>query len=169
MSETTNQNDTQNETSEAPSNGTEKQITDLEAQLKEQKNKYLYLYAEFETFKKRTVKERSDLIRYGHENLAADLLLVSDNLERAIQSAGEAPKNLLDGIKMVHHQLQETLVRYGVTEVQTADTKFNPEFHEAVAQEEVADAESGSIVRVAQKGYLIHGRLLRAAQVVIAK
>ncbi|HRK02549.1 MAG TPA: nucleotide exchange factor GrpE [Oligoflexia bacterium] len=147
----------------------EYKLAELEAQLADQKSKYLYLYAEFETYKKRAIKERSELLKFGHENFAGELLLTADNLERAIQNSTEAPKNLLDGLKMVQQQLQDTFSRFGVTEIQSIEAKFNPELHEAVGQELSENKESGSILAVVQKGYLLHGRLLRAARVIIAK
>jgi len=140
----------------------------LRNEAQEQRNKYMYLYAEFENYKKRVIRERSDLIKFGHESLARDLLQVSDNLERALahSSGGDA---LVTGIKMVHSQLVDTLSRFGVTSVSALGQKFDPQLHEAVGSEKTDDAsKDGTVVQEHQKGYTLHGRLLRPARVVIA-
>lgn len=172
--------------------GTEKsaeQATDLNAeleslktQLKDAQNKHLYLYADFENYKKRVIKERSDLVKFGHESLVRDLLQVADNLDRALEHTTNVDA-LVQGIRMVNQQLKDCLSRYGVKPVDALGQKFNPEHHEAVGSEKVADVqdgqvvpgqrpdahyEDGSIIREHQKGYTLHGRLLRPARVVVA-
>lgn len=143
----------------------------LQQELKEKENKYLYLYAEFETYKKRAIQERAQTLKFGYEPFARELLQVADNLERAIEhsqaEAGEI-KQLLTGVQMVYQQLQSTLEKYNVVPLQTKGQKFNPEQHEAVGQEKTSSVEEGTILKELQKGYLIHGRLLRPARVVVA-
>src|SRR5271170_6771629 len=84
----------------------------LKEQLKEQQNKYLYLYAEFENYKKRAIKERSELLKFGHESFARELLQVPDNLDRALEhtSGNDA---LVSGLKLVSQQLKEILGKFG--------------------------------------------------------
>ena len=136
--------------------------------LKDQQNKYLYLYAEFETFKKRAIKERSELVKFGHEGLARELLQVADNLDRALEHSTDTGA-LVEGIKMVRQQLADTLVKFGVAEIKATGSKFDPELHEAVGQEKgSSDADEGKVLRELQKGYTINGRLLRPARVTVA-
>jgi len=163
----TNENsNTSAEQQAAPS--VDPRISDLEAQVKEKENKYLYLYAEFENFKKRAVKERSDLIKFGWEPVARDLLQVVDNLERAIFHMPPATdKNLAAGLQMVVQQFKGTLEKQGVQRVDSTGKPFDPNFHEAVASEE-SDQPEGTIVKEQQGGYTLHGRLLRPAQVVVS-
>ncbi len=141
-------------------------MTELENQLKEEKNRYLYLYAEFDNFKKRAVKERSDLIKFGWESVARELLGVLDNLDLAL---GHVPagtdKNWLEGVRMVAQQFQAGLEKQGVTPIRTQE--FDPNLHEAVGQED-SDKPAGSIVKEHTRGYLLHGRLLRPARVVVS-
>jgi molecular chaperone GrpE len=146
----------------------EARIQTLEAELKEEKNKFLYLYADFENHKKRVVKERSDLLKFGWEKVARDLLPVMDNLERAVEFMPESTdKNLKQGIEMVLSQFRGTLEKQGVSIITTENQDFNPEIHEAMTQEP-SPLPSGKITRSLEKGYLLHGRLLRAAKVVIS-
>lgn len=155
-------------TPEAPG----KSETDLlKEQLAEAQKKYLYLYAEFENFKKRAVKERAELLKFGHEGLARELLLVADNLDRALEHTSNVDA-LVSGIKMVNQQLRDGLAKYGVAPIAAVGQKFDPEKHEAVGQEKIEHhnkhQEEGSVLREHQKGYTLHGRLLRPARVVVA-
>jgi molecular chaperone GrpE len=146
-------------------------IQELEAQLKEKEQKYIYLYADFENYKKRMVKERSDLIKFGFESGARELLEVIDNLERALahmpKSIEPAHKTLEDGIKMVLNQFRAVLEKQGVLHIKTEDLTFDPNIHEAVGQE-ASEHPQGHIVREETKGYTIHGRLLRPSRVIIS-
>lgn len=157
---------TQSTESVAPE--TSSKLVELENELKNKESKYLYLYADFENYKKRAIKERSDAIKFGWENVARDLLSVLDNLERGLAHAapGTDP-NLIAGLNMVSKQFRESMERQGVQSIATDKQKFDPEFHEAVATEN-SDVASGHIIREEQKGYTLHGRLLRAAKVVIS-
>ncbi len=147
----------------------EKRIAELEAQVKEKENKYLYLYAEFDNAKKRAIKERSDLIKYGWENVARDLLQVVDNLERAVEHmpAG-VDSNFASGLRMVLSQFKSAMQKQGVEEVTSLANSFDPNLHEAVGQEPSADHPEGMISKELSKGYTLYGRLLRPARVLIS-
>lgn len=141
----------------------------LKADVEEQKKKYLYLYAEFENFKKRAIRERSDLVKFGNESLVREILTVVDNFERALAHAGDENKDaLVTGIKMVGQQFKDTLGKFGVQTILAVGQKFDPEKHEAVSQEVTEEKETGIVVREHQKGYTLHGRLLRPAKVVVS-
>lgn len=145
-----------------------KRIQELEAQVKEKENKYLYLYADFDNFKKRSIKERSDLIKYGWEAVARDLLQVVDNLERALtHTPPDTDKTLVDGLTMVVNQFKNTLQKQGVQHIESLKKDFDPNLHEAVGQEE-SELPSGRIVKEHTRGYMLHGRLLRPARVVVS-
>jgi len=160
---------------ETPENGTEggsapldPRIAELEALVKEKETKYLYLYADFENFKKRSIKERSDLIKFGWEPVARELLLVVDNFERALEHMPESTdKNLAAGLRMVRDQFKAALAKQGVQRVDSLNQVFDPNLHEAVAQEP-SDQPAGTIVKEQASGYTLHGRLLRPAQVVVS-
>jgi molecular chaperone GrpE len=164
-------NETETQAQQPNETGVAGEVDASKAQLQEAQNKYLYLYAEFENYKKRVIKERSDLVKFGHEGLTRDLLQVTDNLDRALEHTNNL-EALVSGIRMVNQQLKETLSRYGVTAVNALGEKFDPSMHEAVAQEKVGGEsnghEEGTVIKEHQKGYTLHGRLLRPARVVVA-
>ena len=136
--------------------------------------------AELENFKRRMQRERSESLRYASEHLLRDLLPVIDNLERAIDSAskgaaGETPQqaarveNLVTGVKMVVQQFIETLGRFCVTRVPAAGQAFDPTHHEALAHVDSEQHPAGNVVDEHAPGYRLHERLLRPAQVTVAK
>lgn len=151
-------------------------LAEAQAKAQEAEKKYLYLYSEFENFRRRNERDRLDFLKFGHEGFLRDLLQVVDNFERAIAhakaSAGEEKgtplASVTQGIEMIHFQMVEALRAQGVTIVATQGAKFDPALHDAVAEEE-SDAEPGTVIKEVQKGYLLHGRLLRAAKVIVAK
>ncbi len=145
-----------------------KTIENLETQVKEKESRYLYLYAEFENFKKRAVKERSDLIKFGWESVARDLLGTVDNLELALQHApAQTDKALMDGLKMVLSQFQEALQKQGVRMIESLHKPFDPHLHEAVGQENSTHPQ-GHIIHEHSRGYTLHGRLLRPTRVIVS-
>ena len=158
------------ETAEKPPNGEdlEGKLQELEAAVKEKENKYLYLYAEFENFKKRALKERLDLMKYGWESVARELIQVLDNVDRALGHAPEATdKNFLSGLQMVQQQFRDTLGKQGVQRVEAEKKFFDPSLHEAIGQIP-SDLPSGTVVKEETCGYVLHGRLLRPARVIIS-
>jgi molecular chaperone GrpE len=141
---------------------------ELQVKLKEAEQKYVYLYAEFENFKKRSLKERQDIVKFGWENVASELLGVLDNLDRALQFAKpDTDPNLMSGLKMVSQQFATALEKQGVQAIATENQAFNPELHEGVGQLP-SEKPAGTIVQEVQKGYTLHGRLLRASRVLVS-
>lgn len=150
-------------------------VQELQSKLQDSEKKYLYLYSEFENFRRRSERDRIDFIKFGHEGFLRELLQVVDNFERALEHAkglatdkASPVSQVTQGIEMIHYQMLESLKAQGVAEIQALGKKFDPALHEAVG-EEVADSEPGIILKVMQKGYQLHGRLLRAARVIVAK
>jgi molecular chaperone GrpE len=148
---------------------------ELKNRLQEAEKKYLYLYSEFENFRKRNERDRLEFLKFGHEGFLRDLLQVLDNFERALEHAkslgtenGSAQAQVIQGVEMTHFQLLEALRNQGVNPVQALGKKFDPALHEAVGDEE-SESEAGTILKEAQRGYTLHGRLLRPARVVVAK
>lgn len=146
------------------------------------KDQLLRERAELENFKRRMQREKGEALRYASEQLLRDILPVIDNLERAIDAAIAAETGstdpatltsrmdaLVTGIKMVLHQFKETLGRFGVTRVESTGQLFDPSHHEAVAHVETAEQPAGAVVDEHAPGYRLHERLLRPAQVTVAK
>ncbi len=133
--------------------------------------------AELENFKKRMHREKVEALRYATEPLLRDLLPVVDNIELAIQAAkaaGDQPgarqiEALLTGVEMVLHQFTEVLERHGVNRVSSVGEPFDPSRHEAVAHVESDEAAPGAVLEQYRAGYRLHDRLLRPAQVSVAK
>lgn len=149
----------------------DERIPALEADLAKAKNDYLYLAAEFDTYKRAALKERAELIKFGPERLVRDLLDIVDNFERALTSeaAQAAPESFKQGIEMVDREMKSAFAKYGIVEVECLGQPFDPSLHEALASEESEQYQSGQVSKVFKKGYKIHDRLLRPAQVVVAK
>jgi len=137
-----------------------------EEKLEEAEKKYLYLYAEFDNFKKRVDRDKESFLKYGHEPLMKDLLSVQDNFLRASSHAKDPDTKA--GLEMIVTQFANVLENYGVSAIKTEDVKFDPNFHEALI-EETSEKEKGTITLEVEKGYLLHNRLLRAAKVVVSK
>ena len=134
------------------------------------KNEYLYLRAEFDNYKKHAIKERSDLLKFGIERIARDILEVMDNFERALQTK-ITPENLSTfetGVKMTAKELKEALTKHGIQEVPSENQPFNPQFHEAISSEPTTTVADGHVTKVFKKPYKLHDKVIRMGQVVVA-
>lgn len=148
-----------------------KELTDLKNQLQKSQNDFLYLKADFENYKKRVLKEQSDLRKYGSEHLVRSLLDLLDNFERALSFdiKPDNLKNFSDGIKMIQSEFQSVLQKYGVSEVDAAGKLFDPNLHEAMGTEPTAKFAPGHISKVFTKPYKLHDRVVRPGRVIIAE
>lgn len=148
-----------------------KQIDDLKGQVEKYKNDYLYLRAEFDNYKKHAIKERADLIKYGSERLLNEVLGVIDNFDRALELKVTADNldTYVKGVKMSAHELKSMLGRFGVTEVNSEGQVFDPMWHEALGAEESDSVKEGHVLRVFKKAYKLHDKMIRPAQVIVAK
>ena len=142
-----------------------------ELEAKENYDRFLRQTAELENYKKRMAREKAEAIRYANESLVKDLLPLLDNLERAFDYAkgGGNEKPLLEGIEMVLKNFLEVLGKHGVTQISTVGEMFNPEKHEALTQVESKAHEPNTVIEEHHKGYYLLERLLRPAQVSVAK
>jgi molecular chaperone GrpE len=147
------------------------QLAQAQAELARLKDASLRLAADFDNFRKRTVKEREDARKEGREAILQALLPVFDNLERAIQSAmcSTDVKAINDGLTLVHRQFVDSLGREGIERVATVGQPFNPFVHEAIQQIESFDCAPGTVLAEVAAGYVQGDRLVRAAAVVVAK
>lgn len=148
-----------------------KELTETKALAEKYKNEYLYLRAEFDNYKKHVIKERADLLKYGNENAFVELLNILDNFERALE-VKVAPENLdavVKGIRMTETEFKKTLNKFGVSEVETMGKPFDPAIHEALSAEETDQVPNGHIARVFKKAYKLHDKIIRPAQVIVAK
>lgn len=130
----------------------------------------LRLQAEFENYKRRTEKERISERKYKAQDIAADLLPVVDNFDRALQSdTTDVSQGFLDGVKMVYNQLSEALTSAGVEKIETENQVFDPNLHHAVMQVEDDSIEANTVVEELQTGYVLKDRVIRPAMVKVNK
>jgi len=143
------------------------ELTKLQQDLSEANEKILRGQAELENYRKRVRREMEDERRYALLPFAKDLLSVVDNLERAI-AAGQEGSELLDGVKMVSAQLQSVLSQHQCVRIDTVGQPFDPNFHQAIAQEASSEHPAGTVTREAQSGYKLFDRVIRPAQVFVS-
>jgi len=148
-----------------PASGAEPGETADAAKLKEQ---LAYLAAEFENFRKRVAREREAQTAFGNEQLLLAVLPFLDNLERAMGQAGATAKALLSGVRMTYDLFLSELRKFGLEQLPAQGGTFDPSRHEAIASVPSPGKPGGAILAEARKGYLLHGRLLRPAQVTVA-
>jgi molecular chaperone GrpE len=134
-------------------------------------DRLLRTLAEFDNFKKRVAKEKEDLVTFGAERLAMELLPVVDNFERALEQARSAREvePVVDGVEMILKQLLSVLRKFHVAGFDSVGEQFDPEKHEAMAQQEHADYPDNAVISEFQKGYMLKNRLLRPARVIVSK
>lgn len=144
---------------------------DWQAEAEKFKNDFLYLRAEFENYKRHAIKERSELLRYGGERLAKDIIGVVDNFERALglEVTVDSLDNYVKGIQMTAKELHSVLEKHGVKAVPSENLPFDPAVHDAIGAEPSTEVKEGHILRVFEKPYKYHDKLLRAGRVIIAK
>jgi molecular chaperone GrpE len=159
--------------------GGEAETAPAEAEIAALNDRLLRLAAELENTRRRTEREKSDARRFAIADFARDLIGVVDNFERALAAAGvtgadipegrsEAFKNLVSGIQMTEKELLTVLERHGVRRMESKGEKFDPHLHQAVAQVPSATIPAGHVVDVAQSGFTIGERVLRAAMVTVS-
>jgi molecular chaperone GrpE len=134
------------------------------------KNDYLYLRAEFDNFRKHSIKERSDLTKYGAERFLQDFLDVMDNFDRAVSSKPTADNlsSYAIGVEMIAKEIKTVLSKHGVTSEDCKGIAFDPVKHEALGTEPSSEIPPGHISRVIKLPYKLHDKLLRPAQVLVA-
>jgi molecular chaperone GrpE len=142
-------------------------------ELEEATDRHLRQQAEFENFRRRTLKERQESLQFGHQNLVKDLLTTVDNLERAVehaeQNGGGDLQSLLQGVELVQRELLGALGKHGVTTIEAEAQTFDPTYHEAMGQLPDGSVPPNTILQVLQKGYLLRERMLRPARVMVSK
>jgi molecular chaperone GrpE len=142
-----------------------------ERECAEARDRYLRLYAEFENHKKLAQRDQLDYAKYAAEKVLRELLPVADNLERAIAHARSvnADAAVVDGLDLIARQFQDALRKSGAEPIVAVGKPFDPALHQALTQVETDEHESDTVVEETQRGYLLHGRILRPALVTVAR
>ena len=147
----------------------EARIAELEAQVAAQKDQYLRLYAEFDNYKKRTLKEKAELIQTAGKNVLEQMLPLIDDVERAMASVktAESVDGVKEGVDLIYNKFVKFLDSNNVKEIETVGLPFNTDFHEAVAQVPMGEDKKGVVIDCTQKGYVMGEKVVRFAKVVI--
>lgn len=148
----------------------ELEISKLRSDLEDATDRVLRGQAELDNYRKRARREIEDERRYATLPLLRDLLPVLDNILRAIAAAETSPNgaSLLDGVKLIAQTMQSVLAQHNCKRIDALDKPFDPAFHQAISQQPRADYPPGTVVLVAQDGYLLHDRVIRPAQVIVS-
>ena len=149
-------------------------IEELQAQNKKLKEDYLRAFAELENTKKRCAQEIDKNNKYAISSFAKSLLSVADNLGRAISAASDSSNSeqceaLLKGVELTQNELDKVFNKFGITKMNILNTVFDPNFHQVIQEVEDKEKPAGTIIAELQTGYMINGRLLREAMVVVTK
>jgi molecular chaperone GrpE len=147
-----------------------KRVSDLETQIREGEDKYLRLVAEFDNYRKRTLKEKMELSKLAGEEFFRSLLPVIDDFERGLEVIDKSSdlKALKDGINLIYNKFKEFLSQNGVREIEALNLEFDTELHEAVTKINVSDASmKGKVVDVVSRGYTLHDKVIRFPKVVV--
>jgi molecular chaperone GrpE len=147
-------------------------LAGLEEKLKEKEDKYLRLAAEFDNYRKRTLREKADLTKFVGGDIISGLLPVIDDIDRAIESMNEAKDMdaMQKGIKLIRDKFKEFLKQKGVTEIQALGQEFDTDLHEAITKIPAPDKkDKGKIIDVIVKGYILHDKVIRYSKVVVGE
>lgn len=169
----TTDNSGDEEEAEIPEKAEEKSPLELaQAQIDELKDKYLRSVAEFDNYRKRTLKEKAELILNGSEKAVGAVLPILDDMERAIANGEKTddPQVLREGISLIYTKFQKVLESLGVKEIETADADFDTDVHEAIAMVPgMGDDKKGKVLDCVQKGYKLNEKVIRHAKVAVGQ
>lgn len=154
----------------------EDNVTDINEKLEEKANEelekvndqYQRLQAEYANYRRRTQQEKETIGLFANEKILNELVPVIDSMERALESCTDKEDTMYKGIDLVYKQLQSTLTKFGVEEIEAVDAEFDPNLHLAVMQEVVDGVEANKVVMVLQKGYKLGSKVLRPSMVKVS-
>lgn len=164
--------DSEDTQAEQEVNTLENQLVELQAQVEKEKKEYMFLMADFDNFRKRTLREKSELIKNGGENVLKGLLPILDDFERGIAASenSEDTKSVVEGMQLIYQKFVKYLASNGVKEIESTGADFDADLHEAIAQVPAQDDEQkGKVIDTVQKGYMINDKVLRHAKVAVAQ
>ncbi|MFS0727500.1 nucleotide exchange factor GrpE [Paenibacillus sp. 1P07SE] len=153
-----------------PTSEQDKRIAELEKLVDDGQQRLLRAQADFDNYRRRTVKEKEDLAKYASSKLITELIPVIDNFERAIAAAqsGGDQESLAKGVDMIFRQLAQVLEQEGLKPMDAVGQPFNPEYHQAIMQVESEEHEEGTVVEEVQKGYTLKDKVIRPAMVKVS-
>lgn len=155
-----------------PEQKLEKELEEAKKTIEEQKDKYLRLSAEFDNYRKRTMKEKAELIKNGGEKAISAILPILDDLERALQNMQKADdvKAMYEGIDLISQKFHKVLSQEGLQKMEPVGETFDTDYHEAIALVPAPDeAQKGKVLDCVQTGYKLNDKVIRHAKVVVAQ
>jgi molecular chaperone GrpE len=154
----------------APSADPQREIETLKKERDDLYDRVLRKQAEFENYKKRMDREKSDFMQFASADLIKEILNALDSFELALKNAATQTggQNMLRGFELIHKQIQDTLARFGLKPIEAKGKKFDPHYHQAVSTQPTDEVEENTVIQEMRKGYLLNGRLLRPAMVSVA-
>lgn len=169
-----NQTKSANENAENKDSATKESDTDkltaVKEELKQLKDSYLRKVAEFENYKKRTLKEKTELILNGSEKTIVAILPVLDDFERAMADKSDDPKVIKEGMQLIFNKFNKILKSIGVEKIETEDKDFNVDYHEAIAMIPTPDdSKKGKVMDCVQTGYTLNNKVIRHAKVAVGQ
>ena len=145
-------------------------LAEAQAEIEELKKAALYKQAEFENYRKRTIKEKADLILQGGEKTVKEILPILDDFERAMADKTEDPAAIREGMQLIFNKFVSTLEKMGVKKIDTADADFNTDFHEAIALVPgMGEDKKGKVIDCVQTGYTLNDKVIRHAKVAVGQ
>ena len=172
--EETTQNDSETQTEEATEDANKEEqldpLTAAQIEAEQWKDKYIRLAAEFENYKKRTLKEKSELILNGSEKTVAAVLPIIDDFERATADKTDDPQAIKEGFELIYKKFMKTLESLGVNKIETDNADFNVDYHEAIAMVPgMGDDKKGKVIDCVQTGYTLNDKVIRHAKVAVGQ
>jgi molecular chaperone GrpE len=167
-------NDKENQPEKSNKESEDKEETDpltiVQEEAEKWKDKYIRLAAEFDNYKKRTLKEKSELILNGSEKTISTILPILDDFERALADKTEDPKTIKEGFDLIFKKFLKALETLGVNKIETDDADFNVDYHEAIAMVPgVGDDKKGKVIDCVQTGYKLNDKVIRHAKVAVGQ
>lgn len=147
----------------------EKAAADEKAAAEAESERYMRLMAEFQNYKKRAAKEKTDTLQYANEKIVGDLLPVIDNFERALATETDDLEGYAKGMQLIFEQFKKALENAGLEEIKAMDEEFDPNVHNAVMTDNIEDKDDGKITKVLQKGYKLRDKVVRPSMVAVNK
>jgi molecular chaperone GrpE len=145
------------------------EVSRLNSEVQELQNRLLRTTADFDNFRRRARQEKEDLLKYAASRMVQEILPVLDNFQLALAAEAADAASVKQGVEMVFRQLQAALEREGLVEMNPVGQPFDPNFHEAVMQVASDEYESGTVVEVLRKGYLLQDKVIRPAMVKVSQ
>ena len=157
----------QNNKEEEQEKSVEELLEEKEQEIQQYKDKLQRIHADFENFKKRSIKEKQEFVKFANEGLILKVLEAYEDLERALEVKED--KNLREGVELIYKKLTKILEDEGVEPIETKNQKFDPYKHEALMTEDNDDYENNEIIQDLQKGYTLNSKVIRYSKVKVCK